>query len=222
MNSKTLRSIIELGESDTVEFKRKFSGFEKIAKEMIALANTRGGMLLIGVDDDGSIIGVDSEKSEIELVIAAGEVYSDPPIQADIDIVDIDDVDVIVVNIPESRNKPHRLVSRTPTQQNGTVPAADATNVYIRHGERSMMASKEVVRVLEAYRPDAPPLRLEIGDIERALFAYLERNGRATLREYRQVANISERRASRSLVRLVRAGLIRIFTHESEDYYTLA
>ena len=32
----------------------------------------------------------------------------------------------------------------------------------------------------------------------------------------------SERRASRSLVRLVRAGLIRIFTGQGEDYYTLA
>lgn len=215
MNSKTLRALVELGETDKVEFKRKFSGFEKIAKEMIAFANTRGGTLLIGVDDDGSIIGVASEKSEIDLITTTAEHYCDPPIEIEIDILDIEGEDVIVVEVPESRTKPHRLIV------NGTSPQSESTNVYIRQGERSVLASKEVARVLEAASSEAP-LRLEIGNIERALFDYLERHGRVTLREFRHVVNISERRASRSLVRLVRAGLLRLFTDESEDYYTLA
>jgi predicted HTH transcriptional regulator len=214
MTAKKLRAIIELGETDTVEFKRKFSGFEKIAKEMIALANTRGGLLLVGVDDDGTIIGVESEKSEIDLVTTAAEFYSDPPIDNDIEVVEIDDVDVLVVYIPESHTKPHQLVNSS--QNNGD------TRVYIRQGEKSVMASREVARVLAATQPDAPPLVLEIGNIERTLFDHLEKNERITLREFRHLVNISERRASRSLVRLVRAGLIRLFTNEGEDYYTLA
>jgi predicted HTH transcriptional regulator len=220
MNAKRLRAIIELGETDTVEFKRKFSGFEKIAKEMIALANTRGGMILVGVDDDGSIIGVDSEKSEIDLLTSSAEYYSDPPIDHDIEVVEIDNVDVIVVYIPESRTKPHQLV-HSPSESNGVADPRD-TRVYIRQGEKSVMASREVVRVLAAEQPDAPPLVLEIGNIERTLFDHLEKNERITLREFRHLVNISERRASRSLVRLVRAGLIRLFTNEGEDYYTLA
>ncbi len=234
MTSRTLREIVELGECDTVEFKRKFSGFEKIAKELIALANTRGGYLIIGVDDDGRIVGVPSEKSEIELIVGAGEVYCDPPITADIDIVDIDGVDVVVVTIPESHTKPHRLVTAHANGHGGprtASPASVPTNgmarnggsgVYIRQGERSVMASKEVAKVLEGEHPDAPPLRVEIGPIERALFDYLEKHGRATLHDYRHLVNVSRRRASRSLVRLVRAGLIRIFTDEAEDYYTLS
>lgn len=220
MNAKRLRAIIELGETDTVEFKRKFSGFEKIAKEMIALANTRGGFILVGVDDDGRIVGVDSEKSEIDLLSSSAEFYSDPPIETDIEVIEIEGVDVIVVRIPESRTKPHRLIY-SPSESNGTHDPRD-TRVYIRQGEKSVMASKEVVRVLAASQSDAAPLVLEIGDIERALFAHLERNERITLREFRHIVNISERRASRSLVRLVRAGLIRLFTDQGEDYYTLA
>lgn len=220
MNAKRLRAIIELGESDTVEFKRKFSGFEKIAKEMIALANTRGGVLLVGVDDDGTIVGVDSEKSEIDLLTSSAEFYSNPPIEYDIEVVEIDGVDVIAVRIPESRTKPHQLV-HSPSESNGTADPRD-TCVYIRQGEKSVMASREVVRVLAAQQPDAPPLVLEIGNIERTLFDHLEKNERITLREFRHLVNISERRASRSLVRLVRAGLIRLFTNEGEDYYTLA
>jgi predicted HTH transcriptional regulator len=220
MTSRQLQGIIELGESDTVEFKRKFSGFEKIAKEMIALANTRGGLLLIGVDDNGTVVGVESEKHEIELISTAGEFYSEPAIDADIEVIEIEGVDVIVVRIPESQNKPHRLVA---AETNGSAPPDTRdTRVYIRQGERSMLASREVVRVLEASSKDAPPLRIEIGNIERTLFEYLEQNGRITLREFRHLVNISERRASRTLVRLVRAGLIRIFTGHGDDYYTLA
>lgn len=226
MNAKRLRAIIELGETDTVEFKRKFSGFEKIAKEMIALANTRGGLLLVGVDDDGRIVGVDSEKSEIDLLTSAAEFYTSPPIETDVEVVEIDGLDVIVIRIPESRTKPHQLVpspSESGAHRNGTdTHNPNDTRVYIRQGEKSVMASKEVVRVLAASQPDAPPLVLEIGNIERVLFDHLEKNERITLREFRHLVNISERRASRSLVRLVRAGLIRIFTNEGEDYYTLA
>jgi predicted HTH transcriptional regulator len=220
MNAKQLRAIIELGETDTVEFKRKFSGFEKIAKEMIALANTRGGYLLVGVDDDGTVVGVDSEKSEIDLITSSAEFYSDPPIETDIDIVDIDGYDVIAVRIPESRTKPHHLVP-SPSESNGQADARD-TRVYIRQGEKSVMASREVARVLAATQPEAPPLVLEIGNIERTLFEHLERHERITLKEFRNLVNISERRASRSLVRLVRAGLIRIFTGSGDDYYTLS
>ncbi|MBC8145955.1 MAG: ATP-binding protein [bacterium] len=221
MDARTLRQIIEVGETDTVEFKRKFSGFEKIAREMIALANTRGGVLLIGVDDDGSIVGVPSEKSEIELIEVTAEHYVDPPIEAEIDIVDIDGEDVIVVRIPESCDKPHRLVvDGLSARREGT--GEFAAGVFIRQGERSIAASNEVARVLAASHPETPPLRLEIGEIEQTLFDYLRKHERITVAQYRKLVNISQRRASRSLVRLVRAGLVRIFTNEAEDYYTLA
>lgn len=221
MTARRLRGIIELGETDTVEFKRKFSGYDKIAKEMIALANTRGGWLLIGIDDDGRIVGVDSEKSEIDLASTAAETYSEPPIEYEVHIVDIEGTDVIAIEIPESRTKPHRLAGHDGDCNGGNGVPAD-TRVYIRQNDRSVIASREVVRVLATSSPESPPLRLEIGDIERTLFAFLEQHGRVTLRQYRHLVNISQRRASRSLVRLVRAGLIRIFTDESEDYYTLA
>src|SRR2546421_10146503 len=132
MTTKKLREIIELGESDTLEFKRKFSDFEKIAREMIALANTRGGLLLFGIDDDGSIVGVASEKSEIELITSAAEFYSDPPIDIEIEIIDIEGVDVIAVHICESQNKPHRLVAHHSNGNgNGANGSADS-RVHVR------------------------------------------------------------------------------------------
>ena len=224
--ARALRLIIEVGENDRVEFKRRFTTFPKIATELIALANTRGGHLLIGVDDDGTILGVDSEKHEIELVRTAAEFYSDPPIDIDIDIVEIEDVDVVVIIVPEGNAKPHYLVDRSEESRRGKdnrseIEQTKPRKAYIRQGERSIAASREVERVLAASRPDAPPVRLHIGKIEQALFDYLDGHPRITLAKYRQLVNISQRRASRILVRLVSSGLLRIFTEEKEDYYTL-
>ncbi len=68
MRYRELLELIEEGENIQCEFKRKFSTQEKIAREMIAFANTKGGYILFGVDDDKKIFGVESEKETSELV----------------------------------------------------------------------------------------------------------------------------------------------------------
>jgi predicted HTH transcriptional regulator len=105
-----LHEIIENGEDSGIEFKRKFSSPEKIAKEMIAFANTKGGCILFGIDDDRTVVGVESEKGEIELIDMAAKFFCQPEIKYNIEILPIYRTDVIAVEIPESRTKPHRLI----------------------------------------------------------------------------------------------------------------
>jgi predicted HTH transcriptional regulator len=93
--------------------------------------------------------------------------------------------------------------------------------VYIRQGEESVAASKEMIRILRGMRPDAKPLMISISDKERSLFDFIEKKGRATVRDFSTLVNISDRRAARLLVRLVRAGILNIHTNEQYDYYTL-
>ena len=52
MRYRELIELIDEGENIQCEFKRKFSGSEKIAREMLAFANTKGGIILFGIDDD--------------------------------------------------------------------------------------------------------------------------------------------------------------------------
>ena len=53
---------IELGEDSTIEFKEKIHHRDSLADEIAAFANTRGGVILIGVDDKSQIIGVTKDK----------------------------------------------------------------------------------------------------------------------------------------------------------------
>ena len=69
MNLDELKRLVRKGEGEKLEFKRKVSHPEKIARELVAFANTRGGTLLLGVDDNGRIPGsksIDGDAPEIE------------------------------------------------------------------------------------------------------------------------------------------------------------
>ena len=76
MNFHDVNVLIDEGEGFRIEFKRRISSPEKIARTLISFANTKGGTILFGVGDDGSIIGVESEKSETELIEMAGRDFA--------------------------------------------------------------------------------------------------------------------------------------------------
>lgn len=217
MNYKEIKELIALGESTTLEFKRKIISPVKLAKELAAFANTKGGNLLIGVDDDGTIVGIDSEKSAIELVNQVCEFFVDPPLKPKIEIVNVSWHDVLVVQIDESRHKPHYL----PQDEDGTEQKLSQRRVYIRVGEKSLIASREMARLLKVQGDDSKPLTLSIGDKEKRLFLYLEKHERATVKDFARLVNISDRRAERLLIRLVRAGVIQIHVDNASDYFTL-
>jgi predicted HTH transcriptional regulator len=218
MDYRDINRLIEEGEGFEIEFKRKVSSPEKIARALIAFANTNGGHILFGVDDDGTVIGVESEKSEVDLIRRAGLFFCVPEIEPEIDIVAYDGMDVIVAYIGESERKPHYFTGSS----NGNGHGDEDTKVFIRVNDKTVMASKEVVRILRDERPDAPPMHFEFGENEKRLFKYLDANERITAREFSNLVNISEQRASRILTGLVRAGVVRIHTLERTDYFTLA
>lgn len=213
MHRKQLLEIIAGGESTTVEFKRKSTSPIKLAKEIAAMANTSGGYLFVGVDDNGKIYGIPSEKSETDIVVSACEFFIVPPIEPEIIIANLYDKDVLVLIIPESKVKPHKAITDEDEKKTDY-------KVYIRLGEQSVEASRGMTRLMRQTAEDKP-LKLSIGDKEMRLFAYLEEKGRATVKDFASLVNISDRRAERLMIRLVRAGSLVIHNDSHYDYYTL-
>lgn len=215
MKYRELLDIISSGENLNVEFKRKFTTFEKMAKEMIALANTRGGYIIIGIDDDRKIYGVESEKSETELLRQCVEQYIEPTLDYNISYFEIDGKEIVVCSIPESKYKPHRIQDYQP-QIN-----LNSAKVYIRVRDKSVLASKEMIKILQSEVESKPLLNYQIGKEEKIVFELLDRKESITVKDLKESANISHRRASRTLIKLVRANLLMIHTKENgEDYFT--
>ncbi|MEW6005145.1 MAG: ATP-binding protein [Stygiobacter sp.] len=209
--------MIENGESLTVEFKQRFSSYEKIAKEMIAFANTRGGFLFIGVDDDKSIYGIESEKSDTELIKETAEKFCEPKVDYSIDCISIKNKDIICVQIFESTNKPHRI------QDYKNSLDLNSAQVYVRVNDKSMLASKEMIKILQTQSREQSLKHYQIGKEEKIVFDYLDKYEKITVKELGKIANISDRRASRTLIKLVRANLLLIHIKDNgESYFTYA
>jgi predicted HTH transcriptional regulator len=207
-----LENLIQDGENIKVEFKRKVSTPEKIAKEMIAFANTNGGVILFGVDDNKEIIGVNSEKEELELIKTAARYYCEPHIKYSYEILLYRHKDIIIIKVDESKIKPHFLFSEE----------KDKKKAFIRLNDKSVIASREMVNIMRGLNIDSTPVTISLGENEKILLKYLEENESINVKTYKKIANISERRASRTLVNLTRAKILMHQRINEKEFFTLA
>ncbi len=101
MNQKELEQLISQGEGYHLEFKESLSA--SISKEIGAFANSNGGKILLGVNDDGDIKGINITnglKSQIVDIVRK----LDPSLIVDLERAN----DVLIINVPEGADKPYR------------------------------------------------------------------------------------------------------------------
>ncbi|MFA6087533.1 helix-turn-helix domain-containing protein [Mucilaginibacter sp.] len=201
------RQILE-GEGVSLDFKKTITSCEKIAKTMVSFANNVGGRLLIGVLDDGTIKGVKSEDEERYMITKAAHFFTRPALEPTFEEVYYDDKLVLVVDIPESPDKPHYALAEDGKWW-----------VYIRVKDKSVLASKIVVDVLKQSASNNGVL-IEYSSKEKALLEHLDKSERINVKQFCELLNIGRRRAQRILVSLVLTGVIRIHTTEKEEFYT--
>ena len=103
-----LLRLIRGGEDTYLELKVKLSNSDKIAKGIVALANTDGGTMIFGVTDQLRIEGVrNPEEVQAELVrICREEIY--PPLLPLIDSISFDNARIVIVLDVEGKRRPYR------------------------------------------------------------------------------------------------------------------
>jgi len=159
-----LLRLIRGGEDTFLELKVKLSNTEKIAQEIVALANTGGGVIVFGVNDQLRVEGVDDpEKVQDDLVRICREEVQ-PPLVPFIDRISLDNGRRIVALDIESKRRPYRT-------RDG--------RFYLRIGAEKREASREEISsLLDEARPlryeDVPALGATIAEIDEAhLWSYL-------------------------------------------------
>lgn len=124
--------MIANGENSGVEFKRDDLRPEQLAKEIVALANLKGGSLLLGVEDDGSISGIQRADLELWVMDTVFGRYVHPMILPYYEEVAFDDGRrVAVISLTEGAAKPYVL------RNNGR------EEIYVRVGSTSRLATRE-------------------------------------------------------------------------------
>jgi len=102
MNKKYFEFLLQQGEGIKLEFKESFDA-KSLSKEIVAFANSEGGKILIGVNDNGVVKGINITnriKSEIQDLAR----NCDPPVSIFID----EYKNVLIINVEEGKNKPYR------------------------------------------------------------------------------------------------------------------
>ena len=131
---------IQKGESKTLELKEKLPKNSNIAKTVIAFSNTTGGKLIIGVNDEREILGIeDIALFEIQDKIAS--IISDqcsPNIIPEIYSVNIENKLVLVIEVVRGNLKPYFLKSQ-----------GKAKGTYIRIGATNRLADLDNINELE-------------------------------------------------------------------------
>ena len=103
----TLTELIEkisLGEDATIEFKRALPHRNSLADEIAAFANARGGVILIGIDDDGEVVGIDRQELNRaeKMVVEICQDSIDPTVLIFTEKLRIDDKNLLKIEVPKS------------------------------------------------------------------------------------------------------------------------
>lgn len=100
-----LEKLIAKGEGEQLDFKQSISNAKKIAKTLVAFANTTGGKLLIGVNDSGLIVGCEIEE-EMYMIDLAITQYCQPKIAVEFSVYEFDEMlNVLVVDVKNNSIK---------------------------------------------------------------------------------------------------------------------
>lgn len=209
MTLQEIRILASKGEGLRIEFKKKAAHPEKIVREVIALANTAGGNLLIGVDDDGTVSGQRFIEEEIFVMEKAIQELIFPVLEYEVFSVKLSEKKgVAVFKIPMSMGRPHYLKEKERKQ------------AFIRVADRSIQASREVWEVLRRGKNQRDTV-FTYSWKEELLMKAMQETGRITLKEYAKLAKLPKFIASKTLVRLVLANVLQIHPQEGDDFFTL-
>lgn len=106
VNRDECMHILAKGEALTVEFKSDAKGLpdRDLVAAVVALANTEGGLLLLGVEDDGTVTGLRPNHENASGLAALIANRTSPPIAVRAEIIDWDDKKVLSIEVPKSRS----------------------------------------------------------------------------------------------------------------------
>ncbi|GAB3742971.1 ATP-binding protein [Hymenobacter agri] len=207
-----LHELIARGEGEELEFKQKTTHPHRISRTLVSLANTRGGQVLVGVDDAGRVLGVRDAEEELFVLRDAAAHYVEPPL-TNLRFREVEDNagrTVIIVTVPESTDKPHRALV-----------GPDDWRGYVRVRDASVQTSGLTEKLLERQQPEARFEKIPLNKQELTVIDYLKTHPRITLAQYMKLVNFGKRRAYQTLIKLVLHGYIRHHDKEKEVYYTL-
>ncbi len=203
-----IQKLIDQGENLHLDFKFQITDSKKIAKTLVAFANTEGGKLLIGVKDNGVIAGIRTDE-EYYMVEAAAQMYCKPEIDFAHRTWNIEGKKILEVDIPPTNFKP--------------VYAKNDSNkwlVYVRVKDQNILASTILIKYWQKEN-SKKGVFIKFSDTEKILLDFLEKNPFITIRKFCNIAGISKFKAEKIIVNLLISDVLEILMDEKKIWFRL-
>jgi len=168
MNSQELLDIISTGETSKVQFKEALPNAESMSREMVAMANSEGGVILLGIKDKaGTVTGLTPQQIEhADRKLAEFADNLKPPIYIITEVVKIKDdsgsKNVLMVHINDGINKPYKTAQG---------------EIYVKQGsnKRLLTDNSEILRLFQSSRnllaDEMEVYETSIDDIDEKVFS---------------------------------------------------
>jgi len=155
-----LIQIIKKGEDSKTQFKKQFNSVDSLAAEISAMANTQGGMILVGVSDNGEITGVENLQRLNQMISNACSQKTEPPLSVITENILYEDKIILIINVPQGSDKPY---------------AVNKSDFWIKVGADKRRASREELRRLmqsshALYADETPVSDTNIENLDMYLF----------------------------------------------------
>lgn len=208
--SEYIYNLIRQGENQTLDFKHSITDSKKIARSLAAFANTDGGKLLIGVRDNGTIAGVQSDE-EFYMVQAAADLYCKPAIDFDTKVWTIEGKTILEISVPKIDTD--KLIA-APTKE-------DNYKVYIRVNDQNFIVNNIYLRAWNKKKFGKGVL-IRYDKHEKVLFEYLDKYNSISFSKFIKISKLSKNKAASILVDLITLDIIKIEFQENITLYKLS
>lgn len=203
-----LYQLIAQGEHQQQDFKFCINDSRKIARSLVAFANTDGGRLLVGVKDNGKIAGVKSDE-EFYMVEAAAHIYSSPQINFEVVEWEAEGKMVLEIIVQPSSLRPHYAENDE-----------KKWIAYIRKADENIRANNVQLKAWKLERSERG-LMFTYDEPRRQLVNYLQHNEKITLTRFTKIARISRFLAETILAEFLSMGCIIIEPEFKPVLYSL-
>ena len=212
MTLAELQRLVAKGESQHLEFKHKIQFPEKVAKEIVAFCNTRGGILLIGVDDNKQLFGLKNVEEEVFTLSLIKTKYIRFPVEWDLEIIKISEKkSVIKLDIKEAIQKPNYALD-APGQRFGTA--------YVRHEDKSIQASDTMIQFLKLSSKSGMQA-FTLGEVEKKILSYIDTQGSSTLLQISNQILTSKEVIQKAILQMLIHRVLQITPRENgEDLFS--
>ena len=192
-----------------LDFKYCISDPRKIARTLSAFSNSDGGKLLIGVRDNGSLAGVNSDE-EYYMIDSAAKLYCIPEVNVIIKQHTINGKSILEADVPKSEVRPVKAKN-----DDGKWKA------YFRQGDQNFMADRVILQVWRRSTRTGG-LLIRFKERENFLLNHLRRNKSITVTEFRTLTGIKSRVAEKILCDFILCGIIVCEASEKGLFYRLS